>query len=97
MVRNITSAGTRGATRTRCSTPRATSAYTDVAAAQINPLDHYSQWGWREGRDPSGAFDTLGYLAANADVAVAGVNPLDHYLTFGIYEGRQAIADGVFH
>ena len=25
----------------------------DVKAAGINPLDHYWQYGWKEGRDPS--------------------------------------------
>ena len=54
----------------------------------INPLQHYEQFGWKEGRDPSASFDTLGYLAANPDVAAAHVNPLDHFLQFGIYEGR---------
>ena len=38
--------------------------YTDVAAAGINPLQHYEPVGWKEGRDPSADFDTLGYLAA---------------------------------
>jgi hypothetical protein len=53
--------------------------------------------GWKEGRDPSAGFDTLGYLGANPDVAAAGVNPLEHYLTFGIYEERQAVSDGLWH
>jgi serralysin len=63
----------------------------------MNPLQHYELFGWREGRDPSASFDTLGYLAANPDVAAAGVNPLDHYLQSGIYEGRTAANDGVWH
>ena len=45
--------------------------YADVAAAGINPLQHYEPIGWHEGRDPSAEFDTLGYLAANPDVAAA--------------------------
>jgi hypothetical protein len=71
--------------------------YADVAAAGANPLDHYMQFGWQEGRDPSAGFDTRGYLAANPDVAAGGANPLAHYLQFGIYEGRQAVDDGVWH
>ena len=71
--------------------------YADVAAAGVNPLEHYELFGWKEGRDPSAGFDTLGYLAANPDVAAANVNPLDHFLQFGIYEGRQAVNDGVWH
>ncbi len=54
-------------------------------------------FGWREGRDASAGFDTLGYLAANPDVVAAMVNPLEHFLTFGIYEGRSAVNDGVWH
>ena len=70
--------------------------YADVAAAGVNPLQHYETVGWTEGRDPSATFDTLGYLVANPDVAAANINPLDHYLMFGIYEGRQAVDDGLF-
>ena len=43
--------------------------YTDVAAAGVNPLDHYNLLGWHEGRDPSVGFDTTSYLAAYPDVA----------------------------
>ena len=68
-----------------------------MAASGANPLDHYMAFGWHEGRDPSAAFDTLGYLAANPDVAAGGANPLAHYLTFGIYEGRAAVNDGIWH
>ena len=60
----------------------------DVAAAGINPLQHYEEYGWEEGRDPSAAFDTSDYLAANPDVAAAHVDPLAHYIQFGAAEGR---------
>jgi hypothetical protein len=60
-----------------------------VAAAGVNPLDHYRQFGWREGRNPSEEFWSAAYLAKNPDVAAAGVNPLEHFLMFGIYEGRD--------
>ena len=85
----------RGAQSERAGSTRAgyLAHYTDVAAAGVNPLDHYETIGWKEGRDPSAGFDTLGYLAANPDVAAAGVNPLDHYLQFGIYEGRAFVSD----
>jgi serralysin len=68
----------------------------DVFAAGVNPLAHYQQHGWKEDRDPSAAFDTAGYLAANTDVAAAGVNPLQHYLQYGIHEGRQLGNDGMW-
>jgi hypothetical protein len=70
--------------------------YTDVAAAHINPLDHYNLAGWKEGRDPSVDFDTTSYLVAYPDVAAANVNPLIHYLQSGIHEGRSPFADGVW-
>jgi hypothetical protein len=68
----------------------------DFKAAGINPLDHYNQFGWHEGRDPSVAFDTTDYLSHYADVANAHVNPLSHFLANGIHEGRSAFADGVW-
>ena len=61
----------------------------DVAAAGVDPLQHFNQRGWHEGRNPNAFFDTSGYLAAYADVGAAGVNPLDHYHAFGWAEGRD--------
>jgi hypothetical protein len=65
------------------------SRYPDVAAAGIDPVVHYLESGWREGRDPSPRFSTTSYLKANADVAQAALNPLLHYLEFGYSEGRH--------
>ena len=53
-------------------------------------------FGFKEGRDPSGDFDTHAYLAANPDVAAAGINPLEHFLRFGALEGRLPQGDGIF-
>jgi hypothetical protein len=61
----------------------------DVAAAHVDPLQHYETVGWKEGRNPNAYFDTAGYLAAYADVKAAGVNPLDHYNMLGWREGRD--------
>ncbi len=68
----------------------------DVATANVNPLDHYHQHGWTEGRDPSTGFDTTAYLAAYADVAAAHIDPLVHFLQYGQHEGRSAFADGTW-
>ena len=65
------------------------SKYPDVAAAGVDPTEHYLQIGATEGRNPSSKFDTVYYLQSNPDVAAAGVNPLLHYIQFGISEGRQ--------
>lgn len=63
--------------------------YPDVAAAGVDPVQHYIDNGWREGRDPSLAFSTKFYLDNNPDVAAAGVNPFYHYHAAGLAEGRD--------
>jgi len=64
------------------------STYEDVRAAGINPLQHYLEQGWREGRDPSAGFSTKAYLEHYSDVRLRRINPLIHYLRYGYYEGR---------
>lgn len=63
----------------------------DVAAAGMDPLDHYLMAGWREGRDPSPHFSTRGYLSRHADVRAQGLNPLVHYVRQGQREGRPLV------
>ncbi|MFZ5718546.1 MAG: hypothetical protein ACOY5Y_03675 [Pseudomonadota bacterium] len=60
----------------------------DVAAAGGDPLDHFIDAGWQEGRDPSPRFSIHHYLETNPDVEQAGVNPFAHYLVAGRHEGR---------
>ena len=43
--------------------------YPEVANVRIDPLHHYLEYGWREGRIPSPSFSTLLYLNNNPDVA----------------------------
>ena len=64
----------------------------DVAAAGVDPLNHFRTVGWKEGRDPNPYFDTKGYLATYLDVKNSGVNPLDHYNNNGWREGRDPSA-----
>lgn len=64
----------------------------DVAAAGIDPLTHFANYGWHENRAPDPLFDPAYYLAHNADVAAAGLDPLLHYATFGWKEGRDPSA-----
>jgi hypothetical protein len=72
----------------------------DVAAAGIDPLQHYLQFGTAEGRQAYaaigdtivGGFDAEFYLRNNPDVAAAGVNPLEHSMAFGWKEGRDPSA-----
>lgn len=63
--------------------------YADIAGAGLDPLTHYLESGWREGRDPSPAFSTRHYLEAYPEVADAGANPLHHYLTVGRAAGYR--------
>lgn len=72
--------------------------YTDVAAVGADPVAHYLQEGWREGRDPRVDFSTSGYLTANTSVEG---NPLVHYLRTGVRGGSTdwylLWKKGVFH
>lgn len=67
-----------------------------MAAARLDPWTHFSNQGWKEGRNPSPFFDVDAYLTSNSDVAAAGVNPLVHYLNWGLGEGRHAYIDTNF-
>lgn len=51
----------------------------DVAAAGVDPLVHYLNNGWREGRDPSAVFSTRIYLDLNPALASQGICPLVHF------------------
>lgn len=53
-----------------------------------DPVEHYFQTGWREGRDPAPWFSTRVYLAQNADVRADGQNPFLHYIRSGRFERR---------
>ena len=61
---------------------------TDVAKTGADPLDHFLASGWREGRDPNGAFSVKDYLESYPDIAAADINPFIHYLSAGRAEGR---------
>jgi hypothetical protein len=62
--------------------------YPDVADLEVGAAEHYLKHGWREGRDPSAVFSTVGYLKANPDVVQEWANPLIHFLEYGFAEGR---------
>ena len=64
----------------------------DVAAAGVDPFQHYLGNGWREGRAAAAFFDTSYYLRTNPDVKAAGINPLLHYENSGWREGRNPSA-----
>ena len=62
--------------------------YPDVSP-DVDPLEHFVDFGWREGRFPNPIFDTIWYLDKYSDVAKSGVNPLAHYVKHGAAEGRN--------
>jgi len=65
----------------------------DVAAAGVDPLEHFIFAGWREGRDPNTTFSVRDYLELNPDVAASGLHPFLHYIRQGGAEGRVAKRD----
>jgi glycosyltransferase involved in cell wall biosynthesis len=60
----------------------------DCRRADVDPLLHFIEFGWKEGRNPSSLFSVNDYLDMYKDVQTAGVNPLIHYIKFGRMEGR---------
>ena len=67
--------------------------YPDVVANGQPPAVHFALDGWREGHDPSVAFNTSYYLDQNSDVARSGENPLVHYAHVGAVEGRHPLPE----
>lgn len=63
--------------------------YQDIWESDIDPLEHYCLYGWKELRDPNAAFSTSIYLDENIDVKKAGINPLVHYVLHGKKEDRN--------
>lgn len=63
--------------------------YNDVKDANVDPVEHYLVYGWKEGRDPSNIFSTSSYLYLNEDVKNANINPLIHYIKYGKQEKRR--------
>lgn len=61
----------------------------DVRKADVDPLWHFINYGWREGRSPNSWFETNYYLDSNPDIKKSDANPLVHYIQFGQKEGRQ--------
>ena len=65
--------------------------YPDIQDANIDPLQHYLQHGFKEGRNPSAKFDTLFYISQNKDIDK--INPLVHFLRYGRREGRKPLPE----
>lgn len=63
--------------------------YDDVKNAEIDPYDHYSNYGWMEGRRPNCWFNPRFYLREYKNVSDLGMEPLEHFVTIGQYENRK--------
>ena len=61
----------------------------DVRQSGVDPLWHYLNYGWKEGRNPSAFFDGNRYLVKNANAASSKMNPLLHWVLFGQKEHRM--------
>lgn len=68
--------------------------YPDVRQGGTDPVLHYLDHGWKEGRDPGPKFSTDRYLDENRDVAAAKINPLLHFTEYGLAEGRGTVQPG---
>ena len=55
----------------------------DVAHFAGTPFEHYSCFGWRDGREVHPLFDRAYYLAQSPDCVAEDDEPLSHYLTVG--------------
>lgn len=55
-------------------------------------LEHFHQYGWREGLEPNASFCVSSYLFDHPDVARRDMDPFYHYLSVGHMEGRQTTA-----
>ncbi len=64
--------------------------HADIAAAAVDPAEHYLTRGWQEGRWPNPIFDP-GFYQAQFAAAPEG-DPLLHYLNHGEAEGKRPIA-----
>jgi GT2 family glycosyltransferase/glycosyltransferase involved in cell wall biosynthesis len=55
----------------------------------MEPLRHYIESGWKEGRSPHPLFDPKSYLERNPAVEASRIEPLQHYRTTGWREGLE--------
>ncbi len=65
--------------------------YPDVAAARMNPLEHFVEYGSREIRSPGPHFDARWYVQEYPEVFASGLSPLEHYLRIGRRRGYRPV------
>lgn len=52
----------------------------DVAAAKVDPFDHYMANGWKEKRAPNSWFNPIEYIARHPDLVDWKINPFMHFM-----------------
>jgi glycosyltransferase involved in cell wall biosynthesis len=60
----------------------------DVKNANLDPEQHYYQFGEQEGRKPNKYFDPVFYYQLNSDVRTIGMSAFQHFCQSGHSEGR---------
>jgi hypothetical protein len=63
----------------------------DVHEAQLDPVEHFCRYGWREGRKPNIYFDTHWYLQTNPLVERLKIDPVVHYVLEGEMADRRPV------
>jgi hypothetical protein len=63
----------------------------DVHEADVDPVQHYCRFGWRERRKPNIYFDPVWYTHTNPEVAQLRINPLVHYILAGEAANRRPV------
>ena len=56
------------------------SIYPDVWQSGMDPLMHFCEYGWKEGRLPSADFDIATYINDNPRISRQNINPLVHFI-----------------
>ena len=68
--------------------------YPDIDRKKLDPVEHFHEHGWREGRSPNTWFDVEYYLTAYPDIRDANIDPLLHFIAHGRSEGRRPSRPG---
>ena len=63
--------------------------YPDIERSNVDAMQHFSNWGWREGRKPNSWFDPLFYIENYPDALSLNSDPLKHYIEIGQFENRK--------
>lgn len=69
--------------------------YPELQEMGLDPIRHYCELGWYEGKNPSDDFDTFSYLTTYKDIQAAQINPFWHYVVAGASEHRIAVPGSV--